>query len=79
MSDEITPKVSFSKFRPPPNLAEVTKLAICVLGTRELAQAWLNTPALALDGQRPVDLLGNEPATKSVVDLLMRIEYGVYS
>lgn len=73
------PRVSASKIRSPPSLAEVTEFAIHVLGMRELAQAWLNTPALALDGQIPVDLLGNETATQSVMDLLIRIEYGVYS
>lgn len=79
MPNKTTPHVSASKSRHPPNLAEVTELAIHVLGTRELAQAWLNTHALALDGQRPVNLLGNETATQSVMDLLIRIEYGVYS
>ena len=79
MPNKTTPQVSVSKVLPAPNLAQVTELAIRVLGTRELAQAWLNTPALALDGQIPVDLLGNETATQSVMDLLIRIEYGVYS
>lgn len=79
MSNKTPPQISASKVLSAPNLAEVTELAIHVLGTRELAQAWLNTPALALDGQRPVNLLGNETATQSVMDLLIRIEYGVYS
>lgn len=74
-----TPQVSISNIQHPSGLAQVTEVAVHVLGTLELAQAWLNTPALALDGQRPVDLLGNETATQSVMDLLIRIEYGVYS
>ena len=74
-----TPRVSIGNIQHPSGLAQVTELAVRVLGTRELARAWLNTPALALDGKLPIDLLDNETATQSVMDLLIRIEYGVYS
>lgn len=59
--------------------SEVTDMATRVLGTRELAEHWLTHPALALDGQSPVDLLTTSSGLKSVKDLLTRMEFGVYT
>ena len=58
---------------------DVANLAARVLGTRELADHWLTHPALALDGQSPMDLLGTTSGVKSVKDLLTRMEFGVYT
>jgi len=60
-------------------LKEVTEIAIRVLGTRELAEHWLTHSALALDGQRPLDLLATAPGVEAVKDLLARMEFGVYT
>ena len=60
-------------------LKEVTDIAIRVLGSRELAEHWLAQPALALDGQRPLDLLATAPGVEAVKDLLTRMEFGVYT
>jgi putative toxin-antitoxin system antitoxin component (TIGR02293 family) len=57
---------------------EITALAARVLGNAEVAQQWLNQPAVALGGAVPVDLLSNPEGLEAVQDLLMRIEYGVY-
>jgi putative toxin-antitoxin system antitoxin component (TIGR02293 family) len=57
---------------------EITALAAQVLGNAEVAQQWLNQPALALSGAVPADLLSNPEGREAVRDLLMRIEYGVY-
>lgn len=59
--------------------ADIDGLAIHVLGSVVLAQEWLAKPALALDGRIPRDLLNSVSGTKLVRELLLRIEYGVYS
>jgi putative toxin-antitoxin system antitoxin component (TIGR02293 family) len=60
-------------------LIEITEMAERVLGNRDLAEEWLAAPALALDGQRPLDLLTSAPGIAAVKVLLSRIEYGVYA
>lgn len=60
-------------------LKEVTDMAKRVLGTDDLAEIWLNQPALALDGPRPLDLLATAPGVRAVTDLLTRMELGVYT
>jgi putative toxin-antitoxin system antitoxin component (TIGR02293 family) len=60
-------------------LIELTDMAQRVLGQRELAESWLNRPAIALDGQKPLDMLGSAPGIEAVKDLLTRLEYGVYA
>ncbi|MDO8777965.1 MAG: MbcA/ParS/Xre antitoxin family protein [Burkholderiaceae bacterium] len=51
-------------------LREVTDTATRVLGSRDLGQHWLVQPALALDGQRPLDLLGTASGLEAVKTLL---------
>lgn len=60
-------------------LIDVTDMAHRVLGARDLAERWLAEPALALDGQCPLDLLTTTPGIEAVKDLLTRMEYGVYA
>ena len=60
-------------------LKEVTEIAKRVLGTDELAEQWMGQPALALDRQRPLDLLTAAPGVQAVKDLLTRMEFGVYT
>ncbi len=50
-----------------------------VLGNRDAAERWFLQPALALNGQRPLDLAKTETGTELVRDLLLRMEYGVYA
>lgn len=59
--------------------SDIQELAAHVLGSHALAQEWLNRPAVALDGRRPIELLTDSAEAQKVKDLLMRIEYGVYS
>jgi|Cruoilmetagenom7_1024161.scaffolds.fasta_scaffold00318_12 putative toxin-antitoxin system antitoxin component (TIGR02293 family) len=58
--------------------ADVSAQALKVLGSCEEAEAWMQTPALALDNQRPADLLTTEEGIKQVSEHLTRLEYGVY-
>ncbi len=60
-------------------LIEVTSMAEHALGSKEQAEVWLSKPALALEGERPIDLLTSAPGIEAVKDLLTRIEYGVYA
>ena len=58
--------------------ADLLALAERVLGTRELADNWMTSPALALDGRRPVDLLTTAEGPEAVTLVLKRMEFGVY-
>ena len=60
-------------------LLEITDMASRVLGSREDAERWLSQSSLALDGERPLDLLTSAPGIDAVKVLLTRIEYGVYA
>ena len=44
---------------------------------RTFAASWLREPNLAMDDQRPIDLLGTEEGFHRVKNLLLRIQYGV--
>lgn len=61
------------------NFAEVMAQATVVFGTKDAAATWLSEPALALEGQRPIDLLSTSAGNDLVKDLLTRLEYGVYA
>ena len=50
-----------------------------VLGTREKATLWLDSPNRALGGATPLSLLDTDIGTTAAEDVLTRIEYGVYS
>ncbi|HSS78656.1 MAG TPA: MbcA/ParS/Xre antitoxin family protein [Thermoanaerobaculia bacterium] len=67
-------KASFSATR-----ASVELRAVEVLGGREKALRWLDSPNRALGGRRPLDLLDTGLGTKQVEVILGRIETGVYS
>lgn len=53
--------------------------ATALLGSQKAAEAWLVKPAMALNQQRPLDLLASPVGLKLVEDLLGRLEYGVYT
>ena len=61
------------------NLAEVMALATRVLGTAAAAERWLDRPAIALNGNRPLDLMKTIQGSAAVKDLLGRLEHGVYT
>ena len=64
---------------PPEMRRRVLSKATEVFGSRAHAKAWMERPALALDDVRPVDLLESPQGVDLVMDLLTRLEYGVYS
>jgi putative toxin-antitoxin system antitoxin component (TIGR02293 family) len=60
-------------------LARVAAQAQDVFESADTATSWLKRPNRALNGHAPVDLLDTDAGTEQVVELLDRIEYGVYS
>lgn len=59
--------------------AEVFALAIKVFGTQREAELWLQSPAMALNRDRPIDLLTTPAGIAMVEELLGRIYYNVYT
>lgn len=59
--------------------AEILARAIELFGSQAEAEAWLERPAMALDGRRPLDLLSTPAGVRTVEDHLTRIEHGVYT
>jgi len=60
-------------------LARVLRRATEVFEKSEAAVDWLKRPNRALGGERPLDLLDTEIGGESVLDVLGRIEHGVFS
>lgn len=59
--------------------SRVLVAATTILGDRQKAREWLLTENLALSGNRPIDLLDTGIGFGDVMDVLRRVEYGVYS
>jgi len=60
-------------------LARVFASSISVFGDRSRAIDWLHAENVNLGGQKPLACLDTEIGEQRVMDLLGRIEYGVYS
>jgi putative toxin-antitoxin system antitoxin component (TIGR02293 family) len=60
-------------------LARVLAAARDVLGSEDKARAWLQAENRALGGRVPIRLLDTGIGFQQVIDVLKRIEYGVYS
>jgi putative toxin-antitoxin system antitoxin component (TIGR02293 family) len=58
---------------------DVIERATEILGSREAAENWFNSPQLGLGWNRPVDLLATPEGTEMVETLLGRIYFGVYT
>lgn len=56
----------------------VVEEAILLFGSEDAALRWLTTPAMALNQQRPIDLLMTPDGKQQVRDLLGRLKYGTY-
>jgi putative toxin-antitoxin system antitoxin component (TIGR02293 family) len=60
-------------------LARVAAAATDVLGSREKAVHWLKSANRALGGDAPISLLDTDVGFQNVVDVLRRVEQGVFS
>ena len=59
-------------------LAEVVSMGDIVFDTPEHFSIWLNTPSMALGGEKPVNLLDSSYGKDLVLAELNRIEHGVF-
>ena len=59
--------------------SKVLVTATEILGDIDKAREWLLTENRALNGERPIDLLDTGIGVEDVMDVLHRIEFGVYS
>lgn len=57
----------------------ILEQAAGVFGSRGAAAEWLMLPAMALNQNRPIDLLATAAGRKQVELLLIRLRYGVYT
>lgn len=60
-------------------VAETLAKATDIFGGKDEAERWMSTPAIGLDGQRPIDLLQTLQGAEVVNDFLVRLDYGVYA
>lgn len=60
-------------------LARAMATATDVLGDRKEAAGWLQRPHPVLGDASPISLLDTDIGLQKVLDILSRIEYGVYS
>lgn len=60
-------------------LARAASQAVDVLGSLDKARLWLKTPNRALSCDRPFDLLDTEIGARQVKDVLLRLNYGIFS
>lgn len=59
--------------------ARILAMADAIFGSREAAERWMDSPAMGLDGRRPIDLLASPVGVSLVEDFLERMRYGVYT
>src|SRR4030095_15989314 len=60
-------------------LAKILASGESVLGEKQRARRWLNTPNRALGNVSPLSMLETEAGADEVTNVLGRIEYGVHS
>jgi len=60
-------------------LAKILAFAESVLGNKEKARHWLNTPNRALGNVTPLSLTETEAGADEVTNVLGRIDVGIYS
>ncbi|WP_256365785.1 antitoxin Xre/MbcA/ParS toxin-binding domain-containing protein [Stutzerimonas frequens] len=48
-------------------------------GDEQSATEWLNKPAKALNGRKPIDMTNNHAELSLVLDLIGRLQHGVFT
>lgn len=61
------------------DLVDVTQKATEIFGSREIAEAWLINPVIALNGHIPIELLGSRLGSIAVREYLIQVDHGVYT
>ncbi|HEY3456190.1 MAG TPA: MbcA/ParS/Xre antitoxin family protein [Bryobacteraceae bacterium] len=64
-----------------PNAQVIWTRALEVFGDEGKAQSWMSTPRDIFDGRSPEELVatGSADAQRRVLEILIRIDYGVFS
>lgn len=60
-------------------LARVVAQTMEVLGTIDKARAWLKTPNRALGNEVPLSLMDTDTGSRQVEEVLLRLNYGIFS
>jgi putative toxin-antitoxin system antitoxin component (TIGR02293 family) len=60
-------------------VASTLSQAVEVLGSIDKARVWLKTPNRALGCEIPLDLLDTDIGTRQVEEVLLRLNYGIFS
>lgn len=60
-------------------VASIFQRTIEVLGDLEKAREWFSSPKRALGGETPIQFCDTEPGAQEVMNLLGRIEHGVFT
>jgi putative toxin-antitoxin system antitoxin component, TIGR02293 family len=74
-SRQLTPQESDRVYR----VARAIDQAADCLGSVDKAHQWLKSPNRALAGEIPLDLLDTEIGARQVEEVLLRLNYGIYS
>ncbi|CAM3835097.1 antitoxin Xre/MbcA/ParS toxin-binding domain-containing protein [Vreelandella rituensis] len=59
--------------------AEILVKAEDIFIDPEEAERWMRTPAMGLEGRKPIDLITTQVGYELVDDFLTRLDYGVYT
>jgi putative toxin-antitoxin system antitoxin component (TIGR02293 family) len=59
-------------------IAQVNDMAVEVFGSQQKAESWLKKPARGLGGKIPLEYSDTHLGAHEVIDLLGRIEHGVF-
>ena len=61
------------------NFDKVFQATLALFGSEEAANHWLKNPVRGLGNKRPIDMLSTTEDTKAVLNLIGRLEHGVFS
>ncbi|CAK2803324.1 DUF2384 domain-containing protein [Vibrio splendidus] len=61
------------------NFDKVFQATLALFGSKEVAHLWLKLPVQGLGNKRPIDMLSTAEGTKVVLNLIGRLEHGVFS
>ncbi len=60
-------------------VASTLSQVVEVLGSIDKARVWLKSPNRALGSEMPLDLLDTEIGPRQVEEVLLRLNYGIFS
>ena len=61
------------------NKREILKYGLSVFNNeKDKFRRWLNSPIIALNGRKPVELFGSQAELNEIKQILDKIEYGIY-